>query len=221
MDNTTNNGAAASAVAPRIEINADGSQTIIGPNGESTLIVPNAPGGGSEENLSPAMRMLKDLCGDGPPIKPIRTLISQGNPWHIQRLKVAGISKVGLLTPRDEEGNLNLLSEEDAGSLMASVLFCCVVTGAEDHTPFFGGFTEAWVFANSLEEKPMQTVSDLFFGALAHNPSLMPDIKRLPVDWEGEPREKKDLRSTQSSTLSTTSVPDSSSDITSSDALAE
>lgn len=175
--------------APVITINPDGSQSIGGDDGETALLVPGVE---SEENLSPAMRLLREMRGEQKKTTPARALKIRDRTFYIKKLNYADLTKLGMLSDRLEDGTLDILSESTGAQFMSAVMFVSLKQAADGIDPLFETFTEAWQFANDDADEIIEAVGILFHAILNVNPQVLPAARREEINWEGEGIKKKE-----------------------------
>lgn len=138
-----------------------------------------SPVSSSSNSLSPAQRQLAKLRNNKPAAQRIEAVEVEGMPFYVLRLNIGELTRLGMYTPRDENGALNFADPDALTSLTAAMLFCCLVTGPEDTTPFFNSFGEALQdWALSVDDEVMSLVMQLFEQIKRVNPSILPDEER-------------------------------------------
>jgi hypothetical protein len=158
-----------SPVAPRIEINADGSQSIIGPNGESTVIMPVDDVVVSGAHSAARQRLEKLKSQRGPVIEPFE---HEGEVFYIRRLNYQQLIDVALAVSRDGHNVLNIHEETGVRSVTIAVLatsVCC-----EDGAPYFT-HEDVEAYIDSADDAAL--VSALFSRCNEANPDIFSTLK--------------------------------------------
>jgi len=129
----------------------------------------------SFENLSPAARRLRKLRNNKPAVERTVKVHVDDEEWFVLRMNIGELTRLGLYTPRDRDGNLNFADANALTAITAAMMFCALVVDIDDDTPMFDSFGEALEWAESYDTGVMKVVTQLFEHIQTLNPAILPD----------------------------------------------
>jgi hypothetical protein len=105
--------------------------------------------------------------------KPVEVVEVGGKKRFIKRLDFSELTRLTMLTPRDDDNRLDMMNPDDLRALTKAMLFCCLMADEHGNRPYFKNFSRAAAWTESVEPAMKNIVALLFTEITRINPDIL------------------------------------------------